>query len=217
MPVLRDNFWLTLHVLTITASYGAGALVWGLANLSLLHFLLGRYRETVDTSPADGSADAAAPRKLPPEACTTLAQFMYRGMQVAVLLLAAGTIFGGLWADVSWGRFWGWDSKEVWALIALLVYLGILHARLTGLVGEFGLAAGAILGATAIIIAWYGVNFVFGSGLHSYGEGTGGGGYVALGLIINWLLVGAAWLRYRAEMQRPRVAAVGMAPSPGSG
>jgi ABC-type transport system involved in cytochrome c biogenesis permease subunit len=217
MPVLRDNFWLTLHVLTITASYGAGALVWGLANLSLLHFLLGRYREIEDKSPAEGSCDALAPRKLPPEACTTLAQFMYRGMQVAVLLLAAGTIFGGLWADVSWGRFWGWDSKEVWALIALLVYLGILHARLTGLVGEFGLAAGAILGATAIIIAWYGVNFVFGSGLHSYGEGTGGGGYVALALVLNWLLVGAAWLRYRAEMQSPRLAAVGMTASQGSG
>ncbi|MCS7237642.1 MAG: cytochrome c biogenesis protein [Thermoguttaceae bacterium] len=200
MPVLRDNFWLALHVLTITASYGAGALVWGLANLSLGHFLLGRYRLVTEQQ---GGESAPSVRKQPPEACSALAQYMYRGMQVAVVLLAAGTIFGGLWADVSWGRFWGWDSKEVWALIALLVYLGVLHGRLVGMLNEFGLAVGAIFGATAIIVAWYGVNFVFGSGLHSYGEGTGGGGYVALALVLNWLFVGAAWLRYKAELLSP--------------
>jgi ABC-type transport system involved in cytochrome c biogenesis permease subunit len=212
MPVLRDNFWLTLHVVTITASYGAGALVWGLANLSLAHFLFGRYRlireDSAEVPPANpNEVSRGAVAKRPPGACTALAHFMYRGMQVAVLLLAAGTIFGGLWADVSWGRFWGWDSKEVWALIALLVYLGVLHGRLIGMLNEFGLAVGAIFGATAIIVAWYGVNFVFGSGLHSYGEGTGGGAYVALALVLNWLFVGAAWLRYSAEMQpNPSVA-----------
>lgn len=201
MPVLRDNFWLALHVLTITASYGAGALVWGLANLSLAHFLFGRYR-VVPEDPEEEVAPTSTGRvyKIPPQACTYLARFMYRGMQVAVLLLAAGIIFGGLWADVSWGRFWGWDSKEVWALIALLVYLGVLHGRLIGMLNEFGLAVGAVAGATAIIVAWYGVNFVFGSGLHAYGGGTGGGAYVAAALVLNWLFVGAAWLRYKAEL-----------------
>jgi ABC-type transport system involved in cytochrome c biogenesis permease subunit len=221
MPVLRDNFWLTLHVVTITASYGVGALVWGLANLSLGYFLFGRYRSPEEASPTgslvpSGQDPSGTPRpKRPPEACTALTHFMYRGMQVAVLLLAAGTIFGGLWADVSWGRFWGWDSKEVWALIALLVYLGVLHGRLTGMLNEFGLAVGAIFGATAIIIAWYGVNFVFGSGLHSYGEGTGGGAYVTLALVVNWLFVGAAWLRYSAEMRStPAIAATSSSPQP---
>jgi len=230
MPVLRDNFWLTVHVLTITASYGAGALAWGLANLSLGYFLFGRYRvrdragnEAVVTAAAHAPRDelsadqpasmgeetprAKTGRWLPPAACESLSQFIYRLMQVAVLLLAAGTIFGGLWADVSWGRFWGWDSKEVWALIALLVYLAILHGRYAGMLADFGLAVGAVFGATAILIAWYGVNFVFGSGLHSYGEGTGGLGYVLTALTLNWLFVIAATIRYFIQMSLEPVAA----------
>jgi len=186
-PVLRDNFWLTIHVLTIVSSYGAGALAWGLGNIALLNYLFGKY-------PKDASGTTR-----PPAACATLAGYTYKAMQVAVLLLAAGTILGGLWADVSWGRFWGWDPKEVWALVSLLVYMAILHGRYAGWFGNFGLAAGAVLGATAIIFSWYGVNFVLGVGLHSYGFGTGGqyevGGFVAA----NWLLLAAAGWRYRRE------------------
>ena len=61
-------------------------------------------------------------------------------LQIAVLLLLAGTILGALWADLSWGRFWGWDPKEVWALISLLVYLAFLHGRSIGWSGSFGIA-----------------------------------------------------------------------------
>jgi hypothetical protein len=161
-PVLRDNFWLTIHVLTIVSSYAAGALAWGLGCLSLGYYLLGRY-----------GAGAMGKRK-PPEACTALAGFIYNAMQVAVLLLAAGTILGGLWADVSWGRFWGWDPKEVWALVSLLAYIAILHGRYAGWIGTFGLAAGSVIGAAVIGMSWYGVNFLLGAGLHSYGFGQGG-------------------------------------------
>ena len=86
-----------------------------------------------------------------------------------MLLLAAGTILSGLWADVSWGRFWGWDPKVVWALVTLLVYLAILHGRYAGLFGNFGMAVGSVLGASAIVFSWYGVNFYLGAGLHAYG------------------------------------------------
>jgi len=141
--------------------------------------------------------DRFASRRAEPAACRTLARFIYQATQVAVLLLAAGTIFGALWADVAWGRFWGWDSKEVWALISLLVYLAIRHARYVGWVGNFGLAVGSLAGATSILMAWYGVNFVLGSGLHSYGEGAGGLGYVTGTLGANWLLAAAAAVRYR--------------------
>jgi ABC-type transport system involved in cytochrome c biogenesis permease subunit len=186
-PVLRDNFWLTIHVLTIVSSYGAGLLAWFLGIISLFHYLLGTY-------PKDARGVGR-----PPAACATLAGYTYKAMQVAVLLLAAGTILGGLWADVSWGRFWGWDPKEVWALVSLLVYIAILHGRYAGWFGNFGLAAGAVLGASAIAFSWYGVNFVLGVGLHSYGFGTGGqyevGGFVAA----NWLLLAAAGWRYRRE------------------
>ncbi len=74
-----------------------------------------------------------------------LSNFVYRAMQVGVLLIAGGTILGGVWADYSWGRFWGWDPKEVWALITLLVYLVPLHGRFAGWVSTFGLIAASVV------------------------------------------------------------------------
>jgi ABC-type transport system involved in cytochrome c biogenesis permease subunit len=210
-PVLRDNFWLTIHVLTIVSSYGAGMLAWGLGNLSLGYYLFGKYRSHEPTAPSELAAGyrpartaiefepAAEPVRVPPEECHTLAGFIYKTIQVAVLLLATGTILGGLWAAVSWGRFWGWDPKEVWALISLLTYLAILHGRYAGWFGDFGLAAGSVMGATAIVMSWYGVNFVLGAGLHSYGFGAGGQAEVGAGVLANWLFLGAAGLRYRWE------------------
>ncbi|MCS7303659.1 MAG: cytochrome c biogenesis protein CcsA [Thermoguttaceae bacterium] len=258
-PVLRDNFWLTAHVLTITASYGAGALALALGNLSLFHYLFGRYRnpqagpalaserwadaqEGVDAaipggeassgsvlplteasgSPApephrsasEGEEDAGRsapqvfvsagqPTAVPsgcfrrePAACATLARYIYRCMQVAVLLLAAGTLLGALWADVAWGRFWGWDAKEVWALISLLLYMVVLHGRYIGWFGNFGMAAFSVIGATSILMAWYGVNYVLDVGLHTYGRGTGGLGVVLAGVAANWLFLAAAAVRY---------------------
>jgi ABC-type transport system involved in cytochrome c biogenesis permease subunit len=187
-PVLRDNFWLTIHVLTIVSSYAAGALAWGLGLLSLGYYLLGRYRPGGPGRPGQ-----------PPAACAELAGFIYKAMQVAVLLLAAGTILGGLWADVSWGRFWGWDPKEVWALVSLLAYLVILHGRYAGWIGNFGLAAGAVLGAAVIGMSWYGVNFLLGAGLHSYGFGQGGQTEFFAFLLLNFALLAAAAWRWRRE------------------
>jgi ABC-type transport system involved in cytochrome c biogenesis permease subunit len=186
-PVLRDNFWLTIHVLTIVSSYAAGALAWGLGCLSLGWYLLGRY-------PAGQGG-----RRRPPEACAALAGFIYKAMQVAVLLLAAGTILGGLWADVSWGRFWGWDPKEVWALVSLLAYIAILHGRYAGWIGNFGLAAGSVIGAAVIGMSWYGVNFLLGAGLHSYGFGQGGQTEFFAFLLLNFALLAAAAWRWRRE------------------
>ena len=186
-PVLRDNFWLTIHVLTIVSSYAAGALAWGLGCLSLGHYLLGRY----EPRPGGG--------RRPPEACAALAGFTYKAMQVAVLLLAAGTILGGLWADVSWGRFWGWDPKEVWALVSLLAYIAILHGRFAGWIGNFGLAAGSVIGAAVIGMSWYGVNFLLGAGLHSYGFGQGGQTEFFAFLLLNFALLAAAAWRWRRE------------------
>lgn len=190
MPVLRNNFWLVTHVLTITASYGAGALAWGLANLSLGYYLFGSYRNT---------GGNVMPVRQPPEFCGVLSTYMYRAMQIAVVLLVAGTILGALWADVSWGRFWGWDSKEVWALISSLVYLALLHGRYSGMFADFGMAVGSVFGATSILLAWYGVNYIFGTGLHSYGTGTGGQLWVYMALAVNWVFVAAAGLRYLIE------------------
>jgi cytochrome c-type biogenesis protein CcsB len=170
-PVLRSNFWLVTHVMTITLSYAAFALAMGIGNMTLGRLLF-------------QSTNQAA--------IAGLSRFTYKALQVGVLLLAAGTILGGVWADYSWGRFWGWDPKEVWALVTLLGYLAVLHARYVGWVGHRGLAALSAACFAMVIMAWYGVNFVLGAGLHSYGFGAGGAGYVAGAVVLQMLYILAA-------------------------
>jgi ABC-type transport system involved in cytochrome c biogenesis permease subunit len=153
--VLRDNFWLSTHVTSITLGYAAFLLALGVAHIILFKSLRG------------GRVTGA------------MHNYLYRSLQIGVLLLATGTILGGVWANYSWGRFWDWDPKETWALIALLGYLFLLHGRIVGWWGGFGLAVGAIIAFQSIVMAWYGVNFVLGVGLHSYGFGTGGFPYMA--------------------------------------
>ncbi len=127
-----------------------------------------------------------------------LANFVYRAMQVGVLLIAAGTILGGVWADYSWGRFWGWDPKEVWALITLLVYLVPLHGRFAGWVNTFGLTQASVICFLSVVMCLYGVNFVLGVGLHSYGF-TEGGSQGMMSMILAAVLsvpFGAWWRRH---------------------
>ena len=179
-PVLRSNFWLTIHVLTITLSYAAFALAMGLGNWALFKYLStpGQKAET-----------------------NRIVQFVYRSIQIGVLLLAAGTILGGVWADYSWGRFWGWDPKEVWALIALLFYLAIIHGKYAGWLKDFGLAAGSVLAFQGVLMAWYGVNFVLGAGLHSYGFGSGGLLYVLTYVLFEILFILFSWTRYHRVLK----------------
>lgn len=220
MPVLRNNFWLTSHVLSITASYGAGALAWGLGTIALGYYLFGRYRDPAGAaagSASEGRRPARSFARRAPAACDTLSDFIYKTTQVAVLLLVAGTILGGLWADVSWGRFWSWDRKEVWALISALVYLVVLHGRYAGWSGNFGLAVGSVVGATSILMAWYGVNYVFPGGRHAYGSGSGGLVPVLAIVAANWVFMGVAAFRYVLETRTPVLLPPDRAdPGPGS-
>jgi ABC-type transport system involved in cytochrome c biogenesis permease subunit len=130
-----------------------------------------------------------------------LSNFIYRSMQVGVLLIAAGTMLGGVWADYSWGRFWGWDPKEVWALATLLIYLVPLHGRFAGWIGTFGLVATSVVCFLSVIMAWYGVNFVLGVGLHSYGFTEGGSQGAMMTIIACVLSVPAAagWRRFLGQ------------------
>ena len=185
VPVLRSNYWLTIHVLTITISYAAFALALGLGNVALWKYIRGEHHH------ADGM------KKI-----TTLNLLNYRALQFGVVLLAAGTILGGVWADYSWGRFWGWDPKEVWALIALMGYLVILHARFTGWIKPFSFAAWSVICFTLVLMAWYGVNFVLGVGLHSYGFSSGGGqGFVALSILLQWAYIAYAAIKKGATLR----------------
>lgn len=311
VPVLRSNFWLTIHVLTEVSSYAAFGVAWALGLIAMVYYLtatyrrsprlaelalplvpgipllatgafgtqwatndmlfyifaimggiggmisLGamlalvgelvnrlRFRETVEgedalarevefsAEPGEPGFSAAssaaleqrdAPAAIRARAVATpakldargramqetaltikpLSNFIYRAMQVGVLLIAAGTILGGVWADYSWGRFWGWDPKEVWALITLLVYLVPLHGRFAGWVNTFGLAVASVVCFLSVVMAWYGVNFVLGVGLHSYGF-TEGGSQGLMSMIIAGVLAipfAAYWRRHLGYRQ----------------
>ena len=177
VPVLRDNFWLSIHVPTITLSYASFGLAMGLG-----HIILGSY--------------LFAPQGK--ERIASLSQLNYRVIQVGVLLLTTGVILGGIWAHFAWGRFWGWDPKETWALIALLSYLVPLHGRLVGWLGNFGMGVASVVCFNSVLMAWYGVNFVLGQGLHSYGFGTGGSELIIASLVgVDLLFVLAATVRYK--------------------
>ncbi|HXH73633.1 MAG TPA: cytochrome c biogenesis protein CcsA [Bacteriovoracaceae bacterium] len=153
VPVLRDNFWLSTHVTTVILSYAALALSWMLANSILIRSRFSivsssEYRYQVD--------------------------LIYTCIKFGVVLLSGGVILGGVWADYSWGRFWGWDPKETWSLIVLLVYIAILHGKYTSWIPPqrfVPLVAGAFM---SVMMAWFGVNYILASGLHSYGFSEGG-------------------------------------------
>ena len=182
VPVLRSNYWLLVHVLTITLSYAAFAIAFGISNFTLWHY----------------AKDETGRRSTILE----LNQFAYRAMQIGVVLVAAGTILGGIWADESWGRFWGWDPKEVWALIVLMTYIALLHARMTGWVGHFGFAVAGVLCFLSVLMAWYGVNFVLGVGLHTYGFSTGGRGTVFGIVVAELAYVGVMVTRRKTKLRK---------------
>jgi ABC-type transport system involved in cytochrome c biogenesis permease subunit len=181
VAVLRSNYWLIIHVMTIVSSYAAFALAWGLGNINLGFILF-----------APGRQDTIK----------TLSKFSYRAIQIGVILLFLGTMLGGFWAAESWGRFWGWDPKEVWALIAFLCYIIPLHARYIGWVKDFGLAVCSVVCFAAVVMAWYGVNFVLAAGLHSYGFGGGDNLWVTWAAMINvdLVLCGALSFMHRRNL-----------------
>lgn len=166
VAVLRNNFWLSTHVTTITISYAAFTIAMVFGNIALVRSLI--FKED---------------HKFVKE----YAHYTYRMIQLGCFLLTAGIILGGIWADYSWGRFWGWDPKETWALIADLGFLTILHSRITGWVKDFNILALSPVAYLLVIMAWYGVNFILGAGLHSYGFSSGGA--MAMGIFVTVQLV----------------------------
>lgn len=177
VPVLRNNFWLALHVLTITISYAAFLLAMALGNIGIAQVF----------------------RSSPGEAMKALAHYAHRSMQLGLLLLVAGILLGGVWADYSWGRFWGWDPKETWSMIAALGYLIVLHGRFNGWLREFGTLMGAVLAFYGVVMAWYGVNFLLATGLHSYGFSEGGAAAMAGFALVQGAFAAVCAIRRRSS------------------
>lgn len=162
--VLRTNYWLVIHVLTIVSSYGALGLAMGLGHRHVFMDVFHKFTKESEQASA---------------------QTIYLVLQIGVILVGIGTILGGVWASESWGRFWGWDPKETWALITFLGYLIVIHLRYKRRLGNFALAISSIVGFLLVLMTWYGVNFVLGRGLHSYGSGAGGMFWITIYLVFE--------------------------------
>jgi ABC-type transport system involved in cytochrome c biogenesis permease subunit len=146
--VLDSNFWLATHVVVVTTGYASTFLA---GMLAVIYILRGLFTRTLDKATAD-----------------SLARMVYGIVCFATLFSFVGTALGGIWADQSWGRFWGWDPKENGALIIVLWNALILHARWGGLVRQRGLICLAVFGNIVTSWSWFGTNML-GIGLHSYG------------------------------------------------
>ncbi|MCO4782280.1 MAG: cytochrome c biogenesis protein CcsA [Candidatus Cloacimonetes bacterium] len=147
VAVLDSNFWLATHVVTITIGYGCSFVAGGVGHLYLIYRIF---------NPMDK------------QTISDISKNMRGTVLVAVFFTTFGTILGGIWADQSWGRFWGWDPKENGALLIVLWQLLILHAKLGGRIRDCVFAAGLVINNIVVALAWFGVNLL-NVGLHSYG------------------------------------------------
>jgi cytochrome c-type biogenesis protein CcsB len=186
-PVLSGTPWLAIHVPIIMVSYSVLTLGVLVAHMQVGLTIAGKGR---------------SPQAL------HMNDLLYWYMHVGSILLIAGILTGSIWAASSWGRYWGWDPKEVWSLVAFLAYMAILHGRFDRIIGPFGVAVASIAAFWTILMTYIGVNFVLAAGLHSYGFGSSGvvrtmGAILVLE--IAFLLAGWAANR-RAAAPRPAAA-----------
>ena len=146
--VLDTNIWLATHVVAITTGYSAMFLA---GMLAMIYIIRGVFTRSLKKETAD-----------------SLSRMTYGVVCFATLFSFVGTVLGGIWADQSWGRFWGWDPKENGAVLIVLWCAVILHARWGGFIRQRGLMIMAIFGNVVTSFSWFGVNML-GVGLHSYG------------------------------------------------
>ena len=165
-PVLK-SYWLMIHVAIITGSYGflGLACILGLLNLILYTFRNEKNGKSITLHISE------------------LTYVSEMTMTVGLFMLTIGTFLGGIWANESWGRYWGWDPKEVWALVSVLVYAIILHLRyIPAAASKFTFNVVSFWGYSAILFTFFGVNYYL-VGLHSYAQGDG------LGTIPIWIII----------------------------
>jgi cytochrome c-type biogenesis protein CcsB len=176
VPVLK-SYWLVIHVAVVTASYGffGVAALLGLVNLLLMVL-----------APFGGNREKFR------FTIRELALVIELAIIPGLFMLTAGSFLGGIWANESWGRYWGWDPKETWALVTILVYAFIAHMhRIPGFRGSFAMSLGSVTGFGSVLMTYFGVNYYL-QGLHSYAGGetvpVPAGIYVAVFLVISLAL-----------------------------
>lgn len=185
VPVLK-SYWLIVHVAVITASYGflgISALL-GFLNLILMVFRNNRNTERINHTIKE------------------LVNVIQISLIIGLLMVTLGSFLGGVWANESWGRYWGWDPKETWALVTILVYTFITHMhRIPGMRGSFAMSVAALVGISSVLMTYFGVNYYL-SGLHSYAQGEPApipsGVYIAI-VVVAIVIVSA----YVSERNKP--------------
>lgn len=154
VPVL-NSYWLSIHVSMITASYGFLGLGALLGFITLILFVLKNEKNEKHIVLSIKELNAINEMSL----------------MVGLVLLTVGNFLGGVWANESWGRYWGWDPKETWALVTILVYAVVVHLRfIKSLYSEFSYSVISLLSFTSVLMTYFGVNYYL-AGLHSYGKG----------------------------------------------
>lgn len=187
VPVLK-SIWLTIHVSVITSSYGflAFGAILGIINL-ILNIIQNKsnYQRIEDT-------------------IEDLTKINHRTMIMGLYFLTIGTFLGAVWANESWGRYWGWDPKETWSLISMIIYTFVTHARLIkGLRGRFAFNTMSVYAFFSILMTYFGVNYYL-SGMHSYAQGDPVPiptfVYVSVGILIILTIV--AWFRFQMQDEK---------------
>ena len=184
VAVLDTNFWLATHVTAVTCGYAAGMVASAIASLYLITRLLGIKQR----DPGFGRG---------------LIRMTYGTLCFGLIFSVVGTILGGIWANESWGRFWGWDPKENGALLICLVEIAILHARMGGYLRDFGIAAATAFLGTVVAFSWFGVNLL-GVGLHSYGFTSGIHSALWTYYLCQWGLIAVCCAHYGLQRIRER-------------
>ena len=186
VPVLK-SYWLVIHVAVITASYSflaIGALL-GFLNLLLINFMTPGNKKKI---------------KLMLEELTNIIEM---NLIIGVFLITIGTFLGAVWANESWGRYWGWDPKETWALVTVLVYSFVVHMRLIpGMNGTYAFNFASLVSFSSVLMTYFGVNY-FLSGMHSYaaGDAVQVPNFVYWAVLIIAVVSIMAYLKYR-KMQK---------------
>ena len=181
-PVL-NSWWLKVHVSIIVGSYGPFSLglILGIFSLIIMAFTNEKNKTKMDLNIKE----------------LTIINEMV--ITVGLIMLTIGTFLGGMWANESWGRYWGWDPKETWALISIMVYAFVLHMRLIpGLRGRYTFNLWSIIAYGSIMMTYFGVNFYL-SGLHSYASGdkviTPTSVFYSIGFVL--ILGTLAWFKHK--------------------
>jgi len=180
VPVLK-SYWLTIHVSIITSSYGFFGLSMILGVVVLVLMVL---RNNSNQHKVTGFIDQL----------TTVNEM---SATVGLYFLTIGTFLGGVWANESWGRYWGWDPKETWALITVMLYSFIVHMRLIpSLKGVFNYTVASVFGFASVLMTYFGVNY-FLAGLHSYGKGVADGVHPAVPISFGLFFALMIWAYYK--------------------